>query len=176
MPEQSELQTKRFRLSPIGPDQVSDDWVRWTGDAQLMRQVNVPLRKLTRRDIQQYVVAARKTGRTIVGIYEKQSGAHIGVYEIALDPQNRNVTLNVLINQKRYDLSVVLRETDPVLLKFLAAHYGMQKAVAKVVETYLPAVRHYEATEWMKEGVLRGEHPSVDGSRRLDVIQFGKLL
>lgn len=176
MHEQSEFETKRFRLTSIGPDQVSDDWVRWTGDAQLMRQINVPLRKLKRRDIQQYVIAAKKTGRAIVGIYEKQSGAHVGIYEIALNSQNRNVTLNVLIDQQRYDLSIVLRETDPVLLKFLAARYGMQKAVAKVVETYLPAVRHYEETEWMKEGILRGEHPSVDGSRRLDVIQFGKLL
>lgn len=176
MPEQSEFLTKRFRLTPIGPDQVSDDWVRWTGDAELMRQMNAPVRKMRRRDLQQYVVAAKKGGRAIVGIYEKQNGAHVGIYEISLSPQHKNVTLNVLIDQKRYDFSIVLRETDPVLLKFLKERYGMQKAVAKVVETYLPALRYYEDVQWMKEGVLRGEHPSLDGTRRLDVVQFGRLL
>lgn len=176
MSEQSEFLTKRFRLVPIGPDQVSEDWVRWTGDAELMRQMNVPLRKLRRRDLQQYVIASKKGGLAIVGIYEKQNGAHAGIYEIQLTPQHKSVTLNVLVDPKRYDLSNVLRETDPVLLKFLKERYGMQKAVAKVVETYLPAVRHYEGSQWMKEGVLRGERPSVDGTRRLDIIQFGKLL
>jgi hypothetical protein len=134
------------------------------------------VRKMRRRDLQQYVAAAKKIGHAIVGIYEKQNNAHAGIYEIQLSPQHKNVTLNVLIDQKRYDLSVILRETEPVLLKFLKERYGMQKAVAKVVETYLPALRYYEEAQWMKEGVLRGEHPSLDGKRRVDVIQFGKLL
>jgi hypothetical protein len=176
MPEQSEFLTKRFRLTPIGPDQVSDDWLRWTGDAELMGQMNAPARKMRRVDLQQYVAAGKKSGRAIIGIYDRQNNAHAGIYEIQLSPQHKNATFNVLIDQKRYVLSVILRETDPVLLRFLKERYGIQKAVAKVVDTYLPALRYYEEVQWMKEGVLRGEHRSVDGTRRVDVIQFGKLL
>jgi hypothetical protein len=176
MSEKKELLTKRFRLSPLTPDKVSDNWIRWTGDPVLMSQLNARTARLSRADLQRYVTAAWQRKRTILGIYAKANGDHIGLYEAAIDPRNANVTLDVLVDQQRYDLSNVLSETDPVLLEFLARQRGVEKAVAMVVETYIPAIRHFEATGWLKEGLLRQEYPAVAGNRRLDVIQFGRLL
>lgn len=176
MSEKSELLTKRFRLSPLTPDKVSDNWIRWTGDPVLMSQLNARAQKLSRTDLQRYVAAAWKRKRTILGIYAQANGDHIGLYEAAIDPRNANVTIDVLIDQQRYDLSNVLSETDPVVLNFLATERGIEKAVAMIVETYVPAIRHFEATGWLREGVLRQEHPAATGNRRLDVVQFGRLL
>jgi hypothetical protein len=176
MSEKRELLTRRFRLIPVSPDRVSDNWIKWTADPVLMSQLNARTAKLTRADLQRYVVSAYKRKRTIVGIYVKANGDHIGLYEAAIDPRNANVTLDVLIDQQRYDLSNVLSETDPVLLDFLARERGVEKAIALVVETYVPAIKHFEATGWKREGLLRQEYPAVDGKRRLDVIQFGRLL
>ena len=86
------------------------------------------------------------------------------------------MTIDVLVDQRRYDLANVLRETDPVLLNYLAGRFGLEKAVAKIVETYRPAILHFEQSGWLKEGVLRQENPAVSGQGRLDVVQFGKLL
>lgn len=176
MPEKKEIQTKRFRLSPITPDRISDNWIRWTADPVLMSQLNARVAKLSRADLQRYVTAAWNRRRTIVGIYAKATGDHIGLYEAAIDPRNATVTLDVLIDQQRYDLHDVLSETDPVLLEFLARERGIEKAIAAIVETYGPALRHFEATGWRREGVLRQEYPAVAGNRRLDVVQFGRLL
>jgi hypothetical protein len=171
-----EITTRRYRLALITPDRVTDDWLRWTEDVALMRQMNSRLRKLTRADLQRYVVASQKVGRAIVGIYGLRGGAHIGLYEAELNARHRIVTIDVLVDQQRFDLPSVLTETDPALLDHLARRFGTQKAVAKIVETHTAALRHFEATGWRKEGVLRQEQPSADGRHRLDVIQFGKLL
>lgn len=176
MSEKRELLTRRFRLSPVSPDRVSDSWIRWTADPVMMSQLNARTAKLTRADLQRYVVSAYKRKRTIVGIYAKANGDHVGLYEAAIDQRNANVTLDVLIDQQRYDLSNVLSETDPVLLDYLAKERGVEKAVAQIVETYVPAIKHFEATGWLREGLLRQEYPAVAGNRRLDVIQFGRLL
>lgn len=176
MSEKKELLTKRFRLTPVTPDKVSDNWIRWTGDAVLMSQLNARAAKLSRADLQRYVASAWQRKRTILGIYARANGDHIGIYETSIDPRNANVTLDVLIDQQRYDLSNVLSETDPVLLDFLATERRLEKAVALIVETYVPAIRHFEATGWLKEGLLRQEYPAVAGNRRLDVVQFGRLL
>lgn len=176
MSSSPEIVTKRFRLAPITPDKVSDAWLAWTRDVQLMRQMNSRLLRLSRADLQRYVIAAQKRSRAIVGIYERAGGGHIGLYETELNSKHRNVTIDVLVDPQRYDLSAVLRETDAPLLAYMAQRFGMEKAMAKVVETYQPAIRHFEATHWLKEGVLRQEYPAIDGSRRLDVVQFGKLL
>jgi hypothetical protein len=176
MAESLELMTKRFRLSPISPDKVSDNWLGWTRDPVIMAQLNARPAKLTRADLQRYVAVSWKSKRAILGIYARASGDHIGLYEGSIDSRNDNVTLDVLIDQRRYGLSNVLAETDPVLLKFLATQRGIEKAIALVVETYAPAIKHYEATGWLKEGVLRQEHPAAIGTGRVDVVQFGRLL
>lgn len=176
MTEKPELLTKRFRLGSIGPDKVSDNWLEWTRDSVLMSQLNARAAKISRADIERYVAAAWKDGRMIIGIYDRTNGEHIGLYEIALDGQHGNATLDMLVDQQRYDLANVLRETDRALLDFLAKQRRVEKAIAQVVETYTPAIRHLEATGWQREGLLRQERQSASGNHRLDVVQFGRLL
>lgn len=176
MPEKLELLTRRFRLSPVSPDKVSENWVRWTADPLLMAQLNIRPPKLSRVQIQAHVAAAWKGGKAVFGIYLRSSGDHVGLYEVALDRRNANATLDVLIDQHRHDLADVLSETDPAFLSFLAARHGVEKAVVQVVETYEPAIRHYERANWQREGVLRQERRAVTGDRHLDVVQFGRLL
>jgi RimJ/RimL family protein N-acetyltransferase len=174
--ESPEITTKRFRLASITPSNVSDEWLRWAADEKLMRQMNAPLRKLSRADLQHYVADSRRLGRVILGIYERRGGAHVGSYETELNDRHRLATVDVLVDQERFDLSNVLKETDPALLSYLAGRCGTHKAVVKIVDTHAAALRHFEATGWRKEGILRQERPAFDGGRRVDVIQFGKLL
>jgi hypothetical protein len=172
-----EILTKRFRLTPITPVMVSDEWLRWTSDPQLMGQMNARVAKLTRADLQRYLVEAQRQKRAVVGIYGRKDRSHIGLYETEINEENRLVTIDTLIDQHRYDLANILRETDPALLSYMAGRFGLEKAVAKVVETYKPLILHLEESGWLKEGVLRQENPSaVAGFDRLNVIQFGKLL
>jgi len=176
MAQKSEVLTKRFRLAPISPDKVSDNWIRWTGDPVLMSQLNARVMQATRADLQRYVAVSWKNRRMIIGIYARADAQHIGLYEAAIDPRHGNVTLDALVDQQRYDLSDVLSETDPALLDFFATEHRIEKAIALVVETNTPLIRHYEATGWLKEGVLRQEYQAVAGNRRLDAVQFGLLL
>ncbi len=171
-----EILTKRFRLTPITPEMVSDDWLRWTGDPVLMGQMNARVAKLTRTDLQRYLVDAQRQKRAVVGIYGRKDQRHVGLYETEINEENRLVTIDILVDQHKYDLANVLRETDPVLLNYLAGRFGLEKAVAKVVETYKPLLLHFEQSNWLREGLLRQENPSATGFGRLDVIQFGKLL
>jgi len=62
------------------------------------------------------------------------------------------------------------------LLEFLGKQLRLEKAVAQIVETNAPLIRHYESTGWVKEGVLRQEVEAAAGGRRLDMVQFGRLL
>ena len=176
MPKISELLTKHFRLAPVRPDMVSDNWIRWSRDPVLMAQLNARATQPTRADIQRYVVASWKSKRMIIGIYARTNGEHIGIYEATIDPRHGNVRLDMLVDPQSYTLSRVLPETDPALLQFFAQEHRIEKAVAVVVETHIPLISHLETTGWLKEGVLRQEHAAVTGNRRLDAVQFGRLL
>jgi hypothetical protein len=172
----TELLTERFRLSPITPDKVSDSWVRWLGDPILMSQMNARVGKIARPDLQRYVAATWQSKRMIIGIYSRTDADHVGLYEAAVDARHANVTFDALVGPQRYALASVLAETDPILLDFFVEQHRIEKAIAKVVETNLILIRHYETTGWLKEGILRQETQAAAGSRRLDVVQFGRLL
>ncbi len=176
MPEKLQLLTRRFRLSPISPDMVSDDWIGWINDPALMAPLNMRARKFSRDEMGRHVAAAWKGGRAVFGIYLRAGGNHVGLYEAALDRRNGNVTIDVLVDQHRHGLADVLAETDPVFLDFLARKHGVAKAVVQIVETYEAAIRYYEVADWQREGVLRQERRAVAGDRHLDVLQFGRLL
>lgn len=176
MPQTSELLTKHFRMAPLSPDMVSDNWVRWARDPVLMAQLNARAMQPTRADIQRYVVASWRSKRMIIGIYALANAEHIGIYEVSIDPRHGNVRLDMLVDPQRYALSRVLPETDPALLRFFAKEHRIEKAIAEVIETNIPLVRHLETTGWLKEGVLRQEYAAVSGNRRLDAVQFGRLL
>lgn len=176
MPQISELLTKRFRLAPISPEKVSDNWIRWTGDPLLMSPLNASVVKRSRADLQRYVAVAWKSRRMIIGIYVLVNADHVGLYEASVDPRHGTVKLDMLVDQQRYSLPSVLSETDPALLDFFVREHRIEKAVAQVVETNTAVIRHLEATGWRREGVLRREHTAATGNRRLDAIQFGRLL
>lgn len=172
----SGLTTAHFKLRLMTPAMVTDRWVGWTRDPVLMAQLNSRLLNLSRIDIQGYVANAIASKRAIIGIFSKRNDEHVGLYEAVADPQHRNVTIDVLVDREQHDLQKVLRETDPVLLADLRSRFKMEKAVTMVVGTYLPAIRHFESTGWNREGVLREDYPSADGTSRVDVVQFGKEL
>jgi hypothetical protein len=145
-------------------------------DPVLTSQLNVEALKVTRADLQRHVVDTWERGQMIIGIYARVSGDHIGLYTVSVDRRNGNVGLDAMIGQQRYDLDSVLSETDPVLLDFLAKEHRAEKAATVVVETNVPLIRHLETTGWQKEGVLRQEYQATSGGRRLDGVQFGRLL
>jgi hypothetical protein len=176
MTQKSELLTERYRLAPISPNKVSSNWIRWMSNPVLTSQLNVKAVKLTRDGLQRHVVDTWKSGQMIIGIYARANGDHIGLYTVSVDHRNRNVTLDAMIGQQRYDLASVLSQTDPVLLDFLVQEHRVERAAAVVVETNLSFIGHLEATGWQKEGVLRQEYQAISGGRRLDAVHFGRLL
>lgn len=176
MSEVRELFTRHYRLSPLGPDKVGDDWARWIADPVLMARMNRPVLRLSRADIARHVVALWKSGGMIIAIHARADGAHLGNYELTIDRDNANAAVSPLIDGQRCRLADVLAETDPALLGHLIKLHGTRKAIAQVIETDTPLIAYYEAAGWLKEGVLRQERRAVAGGRRLDVVQFGKLI
>jgi hypothetical protein len=171
-----QIETKNYVVRYITPPMVTERWVKWTTDNFLMGQINSKTLNLSKVDIQRYVVSAIKNRRSIFGIFRKLDFDHIGLYELMNDQQHRVVNLDVLVDIPKYDLHTVMTETDPVLLSYLNKNFGVEKAVASVPATFSAAIKHYEKDKWLREGVLREELPALKPNRRVDAIQFGKLL
>ena len=171
-----DLTTKEFRLVLMRPDMVTDSWVEWANDRVLMRQVNSKLRKVSKTDVQDYVLKATAQKRAIIGIFDLASMAHVGVCEIHFDQAHRNANLDILIDFRRYDIAKVLNEVLPPLFQELKSRFGAEKAVILTPMSYTRLIAYLDQSQWRKEGVLRSEYPSATASNRMDGIQYGWLL
>lgn len=171
-----DLLSPNYHLLLMTPKMVTDRWASWTSDRSLMKRLNSKTLKLSKLDLQRYVISAIKGKRAIVGIFRRSDGDHAGLYEIVLDPRHHIASLDVLVDMKRYNLHSVLSETDPVLLGDLSRRFGVKKASVMLPETFVDAIRHFESAGWLREGLLRAEYPAVEAGKRVDVVYFGKLL
>ena len=141
-----------------------------------MNKLNSKTLKLSKLDLQRYVISAIKGKRAIVGIFRRSDGDHAGLYEIVLDPRHHIASLDVIVDMKRYSLHGVLSETDSVLLAELQGRFHVEKASVMLPTTYVEAIRHFELSGWQREGLLRAEYPAVEEGKRVDVLYFGHLL
>jgi hypothetical protein len=171
-----DLQTENYRLLLMRPDMVTDAWVQWANDRVLMRQINSKLRKTTRAHIQDYVLKATLDKRAIIGIFERATMAHVGVCEILFDQVHRNANLDILIDFKSHDLRRIMDEAIPALLQDLKSRFGAEKAVILAPQSYQSLVEYLNQSQWQKEGVLRAEFPHASENRRMDGLQYGRLI
>lgn len=171
-----EFATKNFVLRYMTPPMVTERWVSWTSNNFLMGQINSRTTNLNKIDLQRYVATAIKNQRAIFGIFRKSDFEHIGLYDVMVDMRHRIANLDVLVEIPKIDLHTTLSETDPFFLAYLRHKMGFQKAAAQVPATFKDLLKHYEKSGWLKEGILREELPGLKANRRVDAVQFGKLL
>lgn len=155
---------------------VTDSWVSWTSNNFLMGQINSRAARLSKVDLQRFVAMAIKNKRLIFGIFRKSDFEQVGLYDVMPDLRHRIANIDCLVEIPKFDLAEILAETDVAFLAFLKLKMGFQKVSALVPATYKAMHKHYEKTGWLKEGILREELPGLKANRRVDAIQFGKLL
>ena len=171
-----DLTTRQFRLILMRPDMVTDRWVDWANDRVLMRQVNSKLRKISKTDIQDYVLKATAQKRAIIGIFEITTSMHIGVCEILFDHAHKNANLDILIDFKNFDIVRVLDEALPALFQELKSRFGAEKAVILTPVSHQALISYLDHSAWLKEGILKAEFPNAVAKGRMDGIQYGFVL
>jgi hypothetical protein len=173
---QIDIITANYRLLMMSPAMVTNAWVEWTNEPAVMEPLNVRAMKLTKADLQRYVAVSHAQKKAIVGIFRRRGEQQVGIYEIALDQQHMNASIEVLIDIRKYDFEKVVSETIQPLTDYLQKRFDIGKFAAMVPETYSSSLRFFGNSKWELEGVLREELPSLIEGERVSVYQFGLIV
>ena len=170
------IQTQNYQLLLMRPEMVTDTWVSWVSNSALMRQVNARPRKVTKADIQNFMLDATAKQRAIIGIFTRPQGVHIGICEILFDQAHRNMNLEILIDFKTYSFNAIMDEILPPLLSDLKSRFKAEKAVIVAPETYKVMLAYLGESAWHREGLMQSELPHATENRRINTVQFGLIL
>ncbi len=168
------LETDRFLLRSLTPADASERWAGWLSDVDVMSPINTEPHKASREEMARYAQRFDQVSRLLIGIFERQTGLHVGLYQIDLNPRHRTAKFNVIIGDKDFWGRKVVLETRAVLLDHLFKS-GTEKAIGSPLARNFPAVFNYKAQGWRLEGILKGQVRAKYGGARLGQYEFGLL-
>jgi RimJ/RimL family protein N-acetyltransferase len=166
------LTTPRFLLRNLLPGDASDRYLAWAADSEVMGPLNVPVVRMTRQQLADYISGFDGETRFLIGIFLRDDNSHIGFYMIETDPIHSLANFNVVIGDKEFWGKKVVLETRPFLLDHFFEHRGIEKVYGQPLARNIPAVFNYKAEGWRLEGVFKSHRKSMSDGKRLVQMQF----
>src|SRR5262249_45250119 len=74
------LQTKRFLLRSMTPNDSLERWTNWLKDPEVMGTLNVPVRAFTADQMRSYIASGDNNKRYLIGIFDLAEKGHIGLF------------------------------------------------------------------------------------------------
>ena len=168
-----QLQTKRFLLRSMTPNDPLERWISWLKDPEVMGPLNTPVRALAADQVRSYIASGDHYKRYLIGIFDLATQVQIGFFRLEVEPFHRRAMFNVVIGEKSWWGKGVVNEAREALLDELFNNRGIEKAVGMPFARNFPAIFNFKTQGWHHEGTLRGHCFSSSGGPRLDQYQFG---
>ncbi len=169
------LETERFKLRSLRPSDAGKRYLSWIADAEVMNALNMPARELTEQELRAHILEFDNRARYLIGMFDKETRRHFGVFLIDVMLQQRLARLQYFIGDHDFRGIGALRETMTGLVAYLFKRRGIEKIAAQVATDNAPSIAALEALGFRVEGEMKGEIRAFDDGRRIDQLFFGVL-
>ena len=166
-----QLETDRFLIRSLSEKDVSEQYLRWLQDEEVIRYLAARNRKNTRSEIIRYVNKHDDTSSFHLGIFHKQTKSHIGNFSVYYDSVHKTAQINVMIGEKEWWGKGTVLEARTAVMDFIFDNLGAYKVWATPFARNFAAVHNYLRQGFKKEGVFK-EHKKINSDDRGDIIQF----
>jgi len=138
------IQGRRIYLKKLDPDYLSDEYVAWMKDPEVLRYLATPLVSCTVNKLKEFVAAANVSGRDYLwGIYLLDSHQHIGNIKIGnVDPVLKFGDLGLIIGVKGLWGQGYATEAIKVATQYAFDKIKLRKIVAGILG---PNIASYHA-------------------------------
>jgi len=135
-------------------------FVRWLNDPEVTEflLINSPLSRVMEEQwFEDQLSKSPHTGQVLgIEILENGDWLHIGNTGLHnVDPIHRNAEFGIVIGEKAYWNKKFGREATRLMLKHGFEHLNLHRIYLHVYENNLRGIKAYEASGFIKEGVLR---------------------
>lgn len=140
------IETRRFVLKPLTPNDASERYASWFRDPQAQRYINAAQAAPSVNELREYIAA--RDGRPDVlflGIYARDAGTHIGNIKFEpVDETASRAVLGIMIGEPAWRGSGAAAEVIVGANEWLAVHRGIREVVLGVARDHEGAIRAYE--------------------------------
>jgi RimJ/RimL family protein N-acetyltransferase len=165
------LHTNRLYLKPLSLEHVSDAYVNWLNDAEVIRYLESG-GNYTREKLQDFLSSVEKNKILFWAIHLKSNNKHIG--NIKIDPINLRHGFGeygILMGERSEWGKGYAREASEIVIQYcFSPELNLRKVVLGVVRDNVAAYALYQNMGFITEGIYK-EHGIYEG-KKCDIIRM----
>jgi RimJ/RimL family protein N-acetyltransferase len=166
------LEGDLVRLEPLGPADITDEYVGWLNDPATFRYLGTKFGQ-TRASVQRYVEGVHPPD-LLCRIVEKGSGAHVGNIALhSIHPVHRCGELGIMIGSPAARGKGYGREACRLIIDYAFDHLNLHKVTAGTVDKNVAMKQVFLGLGFTIEGTL-AQHFYLEGQYH-DIYRFGLL-
>jgi RimJ/RimL family protein N-acetyltransferase len=170
-----ELETENYILRSLTAADITEDYVAWWNDDEIMEGLARPRAPMSKMQHQRRMTKQFDNRKSFhLGVYDKNMNLLVGFIAIFINPFHRVASTNVVIGNRAYWGKNIVLETRGEVIRFIFEELRMDKISGKPMARNAASVFNYKAQGFVTEGILRKEWRFEDG-RRMDVAVFGLM-
>jgi RimJ/RimL family protein N-acetyltransferase len=143
-----QLDCGNYFLRTLKSDDASDRWASWMSDPKNLRLLNSAPKSMTRKDIVGYIDSFDQRSHLLIGIFEKQSGVHIGFFRVDIDPALNRCLLFMMIGEQKFRHWRVTAEIRVPFQDYIFETLGLDTMLATALASNRPMVRYMLKSGW----------------------------
>jgi RimJ/RimL family protein N-acetyltransferase len=168
------LESKRFNIRSMIADDVSDEYISWWNDTQIMDGFMQAPRNWTKSHGVKHVNTFNNKNSFHLGIHRKGSNEDVGFIAIFHNKGFATALINMIIGNKKYWGARVPKEIVGTVFPFIFDQLRVAKIKTETAHYNRSSVSAMLKVGFVEEGILRQEKPYYKGGR-IDMRVFGLL-
>ena len=170
-----ELETERFIVRTMTREDVTEDFLTWLADPEVMLGLNLPRTRLSRPQAVRYVLKHDNRTKFCLAICLRSDARQIGFFTVRCDSRHQCAETSVVVGDRNYWGKNVVVETRTALLNFLFDKMDMHKVLGRPHGRNFSSIFNYKVLGFHCEAILREQMLSIEDDKRLDQLIFGIL-
>ncbi len=161
-----------YFVRPLTIDDASERWATWMVDPEATSMLNAPVRSMTKADLVQYIKRFDQKAHVLNGIFEKQSGKHIGIIRTDIDYASGQCLINMLIGEPESRNHGVASELTVPCRDHVFETLGLKTMKATALARNKIVIHYMLATGWKLDKALKQHVKSHADGTMLDLCFF----
>jgi RimJ/RimL family protein N-acetyltransferase len=164
----------KYLIRTVTTDDASDRWASWMTDPDAAYMLNAPARNLKKTDLIDYINRFDQRSRLLLGIFEQQTGTHIGILTIDIDQADGRFLVNMLIGEPEYRNKGVTNDITVPFRDYFFETLGLKKIMATALARNHVIIHYLLKTGWKLEKTLKQHVKSHADGTMLDLCFFSQ--
>lgn len=133
-PRTISFETAHFLVRSLTPADITPRACAWFGDAGMVRTINRAPVALTETEFREYIESHDGVTGHALGIFDRVTGAHIGLWAGYIDWERSEFHLSILVGERGYDPGP-RRETQRRILEIFFDEFDLQTLRCSVLQS-----------------------------------------